>query len=69
MELVDQKLGNSGEVKVKIENAQLQVVAALNLSVLAGPVLDKIAELIPGHFEDGLIQEAKDKIAALGAGA
>lgn len=67
MKLIDQEVVKNVHLKAEVVNAQLQVGVALDLIAVAGPLLDKIADLIPGHFEDGLIAEAKKKLAELAA--
>lgn len=68
MKIVDNKeVAKNVHVDVALENAQLKASVALDVLVVAGPILDKVAELIPGHFEDGLIAEAKVKLAELAA--
>lgn len=65
MQLFDQKIGENVEVKGEISEAKLKLSQEVSVLVLINPVLDKIKELIPGHFDDDLIEEAKKKIAAL----
>ncbi len=66
MKIVDNKeVVKNVHVDVEVADAQLKALVAVDVVVIAGPLLDKIAELIPGHFEDGLIAEAKAKLAAL----
>lgn len=68
MKIVDNKeIVKNVHVDLEIANAQLALAVKLDVLVVAGPVLDKIADLIPGHFEDGLIAEAKVKLAELAA--
>jgi hypothetical protein len=68
MKIVDNKeVAKNVHLDVELANAQLAVAMKLDVLVVAGPILDKIAELIPGHFEDGLIEEAKKKLAELAA--
>lgn len=67
MQLVDKKIGENVEVGAKIEDSKLKLEVDVALLQFAGPLLDKIADLIPGHFEDALIAEAKVKLAALSA--
>jgi hypothetical protein len=67
MELGKQKLGAYVEASEKLEDGKLKLELDISFLAVAGPVLDKLAELIPGHFEDALIAEAKQKLAELAA--
>ncbi len=68
MKIVDNKeVVKNVHVDVELADAQIKASVAVDVLLVAGPVLDKIAELIPGHFEDALIAEAKVKLAELAA--
>lgn len=67
MDLVKQKIGENVEASAKIEDAKLKLELDVSILAVAGPLLDKVAELIPGHFEDGVIAAAKQKLADLAA--
>lgn len=67
MDLVKHVIGAGIDASARIEDAKLKLELDVGLLVVAGPLLDKIAALIPGHFEDALIEEAKKKLADLAA--
>lgn len=67
MMLVDQKINDNVEVKVEAVDAKIKASVEFAYLIVAGPMLDKIAELIPGHFEDALIASAKAKLVELAA--
>lgn len=66
MQLFDTKVaGDKVELKGEISGAKLVLTQQVDMLTLLAPALDKIKELIPGHFDDDLIEEAKVKLAAL----
>jgi hypothetical protein len=65
MKLVDKEVTPGVHVVVELADAKLKAGAEVDIKVLLVPALDKIAELIPGHFEDSVIAEAKEKLALL----
>lgn len=68
MKIVDNKeVAKNVHLDVGIEGGNLVIAEKIALVAVAGPLLDKIAELIPGHFEDAIIAEAKKKLEDLAA--
>ena len=68
MKIVDNKeVAKNVHLDVGIEGGNLVIAEKIALVAVAGPLLDKIAELIPGHFEDAIIPEAKKKLEDLAA--
>lgn len=67
MDLGKQKIGQYSEASEKFEDGKLKLEVDVSALALAGPFLDKIHSLLPGHFADSLIEEAKQKLADLAA--
>ncbi len=68
MKIVDNvEVAKNVHLDLELANAQLALAVKLDVLVVAGPILDKIAEILPGHFEDPVIAEAKVKLAELAA--
>jgi hypothetical protein len=57
--------GDKVELKGELtEKLELQLSQTVSLEPLLAPALKKIAELIPGHFDDDLIAAALPKLEA-----
>lgn len=69
MKLFDVEVAKNVHASGELTAGQLVLAQKLDVVVLAKPLFEKIKELIPGHFEDGLLDSALEKLAALPAEA
>lgn len=66
MNLFDTKVANDNvELKGEIDAASLVLTQKISLLPLVEPVLNKLKDIIPGHFDDDLIDQAIAKVKAL----
>jgi hypothetical protein len=65
MDLLEKQLGKHVELKLGLEGGELKLAAEIAIVDIMGPLLDKVKELIPGHFDDALIDAAKEKLAEM----
>ncbi len=68
MEIVDQKIGSEGEVKVELIDKKLKVTVTyvgtdatgeVSLAINAKAFLDKLKAVIPGSLDDYIIDAAE----------
>lgn len=64
MELGKQKLGQYVDAEEKFEDGKLKIELQVSAAALLVPALEKLKEVLPGHFEDALIDAAIEKLKA-----